>query len=484
MITNLKRTIKHSFIISLGKISSKIVGFILLPIYTKEIALDNYGVLGLLEVIELVGVQVISFGLPQALLRWLGLSEDLKERKSIIFTTLIFTLLISIMTLLLVSLFSKELSIILFSKPDYSKYLVYIFISITLINLSKIPQTVLRVEEKTVLYSISIVIQFTSSVLLNIYFVAVLKMGILGILLAYIISGTILVLILLPYLFKRIRLKFDFHIIKGMVSFSYPFILTAISATILQLGDRYILTKLSTLNELGLYSLGYKFSNVVKIFIIDSFFLGLPIIGWQVVRNDDKPKEFFSKIFKYFVFASFWIALLIAVYSKGIIHLFALNKDYWEAYRVIPFLLIGIIFLGIAYFMFFILQIPKKTKNISLILTISAVVNILLNLVAIPRAGMMGAAYVTIISNLIAAGLAYYQAQKYYKVRYEVGRLPILFILGILLYLLSMLFDPFILPLRILLKGVIVIIFPFILYLFGFYQTDEINNIKKILLRR
>jgi O-antigen/teichoic acid export membrane protein len=407
-----------------------------------------------------------------------------EQRKNIIFTSFTFTLITSLLALFLVILISKELSLLLFSKPIYANYLIYIFISITLINLAKIPQTVLRVEEKTALYSVSILVQFTSSIILNIYFVAILKLGILGILLAYVISGTLLFLILLPYLIHRMGLQFDVQLIKGMISFSYPFILTAISATILQLGDRYLLTKLSNLSEVGLYSLGYKFSNVVKIFIIDSFFLGLPIIGWQVVKNDDKPREFFSKIFTYFVFASLWIALFIAVYSKGIIHLFALNRDYWDAHLVIPYLLFGVILLGMAYFMFFILQIPKKTKNISLIFTISAMVNIVLNIIIIPRYGMMGAAYVTIISNLIAALLSYLQAQKFYRIQYELRRLPVLFILAFSLYFLSIFFDSFSLPFRIVTKGFLVLSFPVLLYLFRFYQGEELKNLKKMILEK
>ena len=103
MLKNLKKTVKHSFIISLGKIGSKLVGFILLPIYTKEIAVSDYGVLGLLELLELVGLQVLAVGLHQALLRWLSLSKEETEKKSIVFTIFICLLAVGLLSILVIT---------------------------------------------------------------------------------------------------------------------------------------------------------------------------------------------------------------------------------------------------------------------------------------------------------------------------------------------------------------------------------------------
>ena len=484
MIKNLKLTGKRSLIISLGKIGSKLVGFILLPIYTKEIAVNDYGVLGLLELIELVGVQVLAVGLHQALLRWLSLSKEEAEKKSIVFTIFICLMVVGLLSVLVIVSTKENLSVLLFGNPIYSNYLIYVFISISFINLAKISQTILRVEERTVLYTISILVQFIVSVILNIYFVAILKLGVEGVLLAYVISSGVLFLILFPFLVSRSRLKFDIPVLREMMIFSYPFILTAISATILQMGDRYLLSKLSSLTEVGLYSLGYKFSNVLKIFIIDSFLLGFPIIGWQVVKNNEKPREFFSKIFTYFIFALIWISLVISVYAKGIIHLVALNKSYWDSYLVIPYLLVGVIMLGWAYFSFFILQIPKKTKHISVILTVAAVVNIGINLLLIPKYGMMGAAYSRIISNFIAMVLAYILAQKYYEIKYEFKRLPVLFVIALVLYIVSGLFDPLALVYRITFKGLLILAFPFLLYFLKFYDAEELKNLKRLIFKR
>jgi len=90
MSNNIKQTVKHSSIFALGKISTKLVGFILLPIYTKEISVADYGILGILELIDLLGSNVLSIGMPQALLRWYTLAETQIDKQKIVFTNFIF----------------------------------------------------------------------------------------------------------------------------------------------------------------------------------------------------------------------------------------------------------------------------------------------------------------------------------------------------------------------------------------------------------
>jgi len=480
MLKDIQRTVKHTVIIALGKICSKLVGFILLPIYTKEISVTDYGVLGLLEVFELIGAQIFSIGLHQALLRWYSISINSNEKKKVLFSAFIFISFLSILSILVVISTRHSLSVLLFDKAIYGDFFIYVIFSISFLNIAKISQTVLRAEEKTLFYSISVFVQFLLSLVLNIYFVAILKMGVKGVLLASSISSGFLFLILLPYQLKRMVVKIDFHLINEMMAFSYPFIFTAIGATILNLGDRYLLTKLSSLTEVGLYSLGYKFSNILKIFLVDAFTLGLPIVAWKIVKNDNQPKRFFSKALTYSVFLLIWCGLTLSAYSKGIIHVFALNKDYWDANLVVPYLIVGVIFLGMSQNFYFVLQIPRKTKNISLIIATAAILNILLNFIFIPTYGMMASAIITMVSQLWAMLFAFFQVKKYYPIKFEIMRILLMFLVATGLYFLTMLFDDYSIVIRIILKGFIVFSFPFILFVLKFYEPVELESIKKI----
>ncbi|OGB66902.1 MAG: hypothetical protein A2Y94_02335 [Caldithrix sp. RBG_13_44_9] len=478
MINNIKQTLKHSSIFALGKISTKLVGFILLPIYTKEISVSDYGILGILELIDLLGSNVLSIGMPQALLRWYTLAENKIEKQKIVFTNFIFLVFIFCSATLMIIPFQTTLSTILFDQSNLGIYLVFVFISVTLSNLGHIPQSILRMEEKSLFFSISITVQFTISMILNIYFVAVLKLGVRGILIANIISNGLLFMVLLPYLLKRMEFELDFKKLKEMLLFSYPFILIALSTSILSLGDRYILTKLTNLSQVGLYSLGYKISNVLKIFVVDSFTLGLPIIGWQVVKANSKPNLYLSRVLTYLTYILCWLGLAIAIFSKEIIQIFAVNKDYWDAYQVIPYLLLGVLFLGVQQHLFFIMQIPKKTKQISYIIGSAAILNIFLNLILIPNFQMLGAAYATIVSYLVVAILAYVAVKKYYPVKFEIKRMLLLITLSIILFIISTLDINLSGLFNLIFKASIIIAFPLLLALVNFYSAEEKKKIK------
>ncbi len=484
MFTEIKKTLSHSSIFALGKMSAKLVGFILLPIYTKNISVQDYGILGVLEIIDLLGGHILSVGLPQAILRWYNLAKQEAEKKKIIFSSFVFLLLINIIFILLTILFNRKASEWLFSQPQFGVLLIIVSFSIIFTNLARVAQTLLRIEEKSVLYSVSVLGQFTVSLVLNIVFVAYLKWGVQGVLLANMISTGCLFLVLFPYLIKKMGLQFESQLLKEMLTFSYPFILTAIAATILNMGDRYLLSKLSTLTEVGLYSLGYKYSNILKIFVVDPFALGLPIIAWQLVHNDEKIRNYLSKISTYLLFILLWIGLFITIYSKGILHLIALNKDYWDAYKVVPFLTLGVVFLGLQQVFYFSLQVPKKTKNISVIITLATVLNIVSNLVFIPYWGMMASAVITVLSNIFATILAYSQMRKHFRFDLEITRMGKLFTTVLGLYFLSLFFDHYSLLWRISLKALLVFSYPFVLYLLRFYNQVEIEKflqtIKKI----
>ncbi len=481
MLSKIKQTIKHTSIFALGKVSSKLIGFILLPIYTKEISVSDYGILGILEIIDLLGSSVLSIGMPQALLRWYSLADQEIDRKRIAFTNFIFLTFIFLTATIAISFIKSPLSDLLFNDPKYGIFIFYVLISVTFSNLASVPQTILRIEEKSVLYTSTLISQFTISLILNIYFVAIKKLGVEGILIANILSNSALFMILFPYLTRKIKPQLDLKKLKEMIAFSYPFIFIAFATTVLSIGDRYILTKLSSLTQTGIYSLGFKISNVLKIFVVESFILGLPIIAWQVVKENTQPKIYLSKIFTYLAFVLLWFGLAITIYSKGIIHVFALNKDYWDAYRVVPYLILGVVFLGLQQHLFFILQIPKKTKQISIIVGIAAVSNVIINLILIPHFQMMGAAYTTVISYFLATLLAYFTVRKYYPVKFEGRRLAILFGVAFLFYFISTLIGQIQGISSIVLKGVLLISFPFTLFFFNFYDVEELNKIRELI---
>jgi len=181
----------------------------------------------------------------------------------------------------------------------------------------------------------------------------------------------------------------------------------------------------------------------------------------------------------YFLFILFWAGLGLAFFSKEIIKVLALNANYWDAYQVVPLIILAYIFMGARSVQNLGLYLKNKTKYIAYNTILAAVLNIGLNFLLIPKYKMMGAALATVISFVVLYFVTYFVANRFYKIPYENMKLLKMLVLAIILFFFSTLTADFnILP-RILIKIAIIIAFPLILYPMNFYEPIEILRMKQ-----
>jgi len=263
-----------------------------------------------------------------------------------------------------------------------------------------------------------------------------------------------------------------------MMDYCLPLIFSSVSGILLTLGDRYCLRYLTTFSEVGIYNLGYKVANVIKVFFISSVQLALPPMIFKMI---DQPgsKRFYSKIMTYIAFGIMLLILGVSIYGREIIRVLAKNSSYWDAYIVIPILSMSMLFLMLKHVSTTGLTIKKRTAVLARMVVAVAILNIVLNLLLIPSLGIIGASLATLISRIAHFGIIYYLAQKAYKIPYELKKIIIVIVVGIVLYLLSLLTTDLVLIPRLGIKLILVILFPILLYPLGFYEEIELIRIKQ-----
>ncbi|MCK4357517.1 MAG: polysaccharide biosynthesis C-terminal domain-containing protein [Candidatus Cloacimonetes bacterium] len=478
MLQKIKYTLKHTTIYSLGNITTKLIGIILLPLYTKHITVSEYGVLGILESTILILTQVLILGQQHAFLRFHDLEEYKNNRKTTLFTIFIFIVGISIFLNLIGQCFATKLAS-LFAKPvDFTIYFRLSFYIIALRLINKLFLNALRAKEKSTFYVIGNILKLAIVLGFNIYFVAFAKIGVKGILYSYLIGDAVLFLILFPNMIFEMIPKFNRKILIASLTFGFPLIFTALAGMLLNQGDRYILKYFVDYREAGLYILGYKIAGVLNMFFIQSFSMSLLPIAYKMYGQKG-DKRYYSKMLTYFVFVLFWAGLGLALFGKELIKALALNPDYWLAYTIVPYIILGYIFSGARSILNLGLYLKKKTKYIAYNTIGAAVLNIVLNFILIPKYEMIGAAVATVISFITLYFVTYFVANRFYKIPYENMKLVKMLILAVVLFFISTLtVNLNILP-RILIKVAIIILFPFILYPMKFYEPIEILRIKQ-----
>ncbi|MCK4359803.1 MAG: polysaccharide biosynthesis C-terminal domain-containing protein, partial [Candidatus Cloacimonetes bacterium] len=436
MLQKVKHTLKHTAVYSLGNITTKLIGIILLPLYAKYITVSEYGFLGILEITIMILTQVLILGQQQAFLRFHDLEEYKNKRKTTLFTIFIFIIGISILLNLIGQCYATKLAS-LFAKPvDFTIYFRLSFYIIALRIINKLFLNVLRAKEKSAFYVIGNIVKLAIVLGFNIYFVAFAKIGVKGILYSYLIGDCILFLILIPNMISEMVPKFDQKILSAALIFGFPLIFTALAGMLLSQGDRYILKLLVDYREVGLYNLGYRITGVLNIFLIQSFLLSLMPIAYKMYEQKG-DKRYYSKILTYFVFVLFLAGLCLAFFSKEIIKVLTLNPDYWAAYQVMPYIILAYIFSGARSVVNLGLYLKKKTNYIAYNTIGAMVLNIGLNFILIPKYEMIGAAVATVISFIALYFVTYFVANRFYKIPYENIKLLKMLILAVVLFFLS-----------------------------------------------
>ncbi|MCF7858562.1 MAG: oligosaccharide flippase family protein [Candidatus Cloacimonetes bacterium] len=482
MLDKLKDTAKHTFIYSLGNLSTKIIGLLLLPLYTSKLSLLDYGQFAILETTTMFLTMVLGLRIVSSMMRWSAETDVPQEQNKIFFNTYLILLITAVVINILFIPTKDWLSSLFFSSSNYSHYFTVIFGIIGFEIINQVPMNIFRFQGKPTIYSIVFATKLVIVLVLNIYFLVYAETGIIGIFYSQLIANAIQMLFTIPILLAHFHYKLDVDLIKEMLEYSIPLIFSAISVQILAIGDRYIIKYLLDYSQVGIYSLGYKIAGVLNVFIVQAFALGFLPIAYKMQKSKD-AHIFFKKVFKYLTMLLVFGSLGLSLFAREILLVFTVNPDFQIAYKVVPLITIAIIFKGIQYMFLLGFHYVKKTKYVAYIVTFALFINIGLNFLLIPIYGIWGAAFATVTSSLLISVISYFVSQKFYPIRYEIGKMFLVFLVGIILYFTAKALPITNIYLRVLVKLMICTLYPVLLYLLRFYEKTELNKMKKVLIR-
>ncbi|HEY5470201.1 MAG TPA: polysaccharide biosynthesis C-terminal domain-containing protein [Bacteroidales bacterium] len=479
MLKSIKISLKDTLIYGFGNIAVKVVGLILIPLYTdpKYFSIDEFGILGILEISALVLTASMASALPQSLTRWFWDKEYKDNQKGIFFMTFATQVIVSVAFCLLLIPLSGKISVLIFSKIDWSRVITLVILASGIQAINNIINTLMRLQSKSLLYTITNLFKLSSVLGLTLFFILSKKMGLEGIYLAQVIGNSLVVLFLLAYTLKNSKVFFDKVIFKSMNAYGFPLFLANISAVMLNVIDRYSLNSLALLKSVALYTLAFKITSVLKLVIVDSMKLAL---GPMMFKRLDTPdnKRFYSKVLLYSSFVMMFAIVGVSLFSFELTKVMTKSKEFWGAVVIVPILAMSIFFINLKDFSVYGLHFAKKTRIIGSIVVISTILSLLLNIIFIPIWGITGAAVATLLSQFIYWLACYYFSQKVFFIPYEIRKITIMFLCGAALSFSSLLINGMDLLPRMVIKIICLGSFPFILYLFNFYEPVELQSIR------
>lgn len=477
MLNDFRKLFRQSLIYGLGTLSTKLVGFVLIPLYTHNFPLSQFGVLGLLEVCAQVVISVFGFALYSGFFRWYWDKNAVDKRGSLFFTITVFQVGIAVLTYVSALPFLGVLSEKIIGSPEYGNLLRLMLLSSLFQLVLVMPNTLLRLQEKPWLFTLANTLQFVFSLSVTVYFIVFRKAGIEGVYYGQIAGSLAYTAVLLRFALRNMVAKFELKLLKEIIVFCFPLFLSGMALVILNVTDRFFINHLGQLSDVGLYSYGFKLANTLNVFLVTSVSFAIQPMIYSMM---DAPgnKRFYAKLLTYYTFGTLVFGLALMVFGMEIAKIFAKRADYFDAWHIFPFIVFSIVFGMMKDVAVTGMNIAKKTAWIAATVVVTAIINLVFNGLLIPVWGNQGAALSKLLAMMAFFALTLYASQKQYPIPYEMKRISIMLVTAAILYCISLLFNGLHVSLRLGAKTAIILAFPFMLYLLGFYEVDELQIIR------
>ncbi len=477
MLSRIQQTIKQSALYTLPGIAGQIIGIVLVPVYTRIFVPADYGIMAGVALAVPIVTLLLALGCNSAIARYYLDTKDEKDRKLTVSTAFYFLALLNFIIITIVVLFfSKEISQLVLDDMQYSTYFIIALAAIPFGLCYGLALDILRYKFQATRRTAISIAHLLVNIGLTIYFVVFLRMGIVGIYLATLITQVAFSFAAVLMVRDSYALVFSFKRLKELLVYGIPLVPAGMMIYIFRYADRYMLIRLASLKELGLYSVGMAIASVL-ILLTGGFRVAWVPIVYSSFREEEAGR-FFARIFNYFWALIFLGAIGISLFSKEILFILV-PPTYLDAYLIVPILVLGVVFFsGVGLFSFGI-GIAKKTQYHMVLGVLAAVINVGLNYLLIPSYGMVGAAITTLVSSVIYAVSAFLVSQKLYYVSYDLKAfLKILIVTAGIISAGYFFFSDITLA-NILIKVALVGVFLVCIYLFGLVGKEELRYLRR-----
>jgi len=412
---------------SAGNIFNKFLLLALLPIYTRAMLPEEYAIYTNLMIFIAIANLIYILGIQQSLLSYFHQVKTNDYRYSLISSIFILLVFVGFIFSFLVTYFRAELAVLLTRDSQNQNLFYYIAIILMLDVIGSITLSILNIMEKSkdyillsvvknsILIILVLIAKFTNNLSVETLFLYIaISAGIMA------IFSVIKIAKIQIKLAKKSasRIRFSTEIIGNLLKFGLPMIPATMAMLLLHIGDRYMLTYLSEkgLFDTGIYAVGYRIG-MIMIFLNSIVSLVYFPYAMRIAGNKDAKKSY-RKVFNFYILFGGILGSLIILFASEIFHIF-IDEAYYDAFKIVFFGVISNYLLGVFNIINLSFYVKKKAGNIAIAVIIGAILNIVLNFLLIPKFGIFGAGWASIIAYLFTVLMNYFYAERLHSVKYN-----------------------------------------------------------------
>lgn len=399
-----KNLLKNFGILTLSNFATKILVFLLVPIYTSALSLEEFGIYDFVTTTFSLFIPIVTLNIIDGVMRFLLDKNSMPSEIAIIgikFNLLgVFVVAVALLVIYFLSLF-----------PILSDLLSYIFILYILTAFNQFFIQFAKGLNKVIYMGVAGVINAALTLVFNILFLVVFEFGLDGFFLAFIISLFVTDL----YFFISLRfwryctsININKSLQKKMIVYSVPLILTCIGWWVNSGADRYVVSIYCGIAANGLLAAAYKIPSILNVF------QAIFIQAWQITavkeyESNDKQK-YYANTFNFINVCMCTICSIIILCVPYISYILFSN-EFYTAWQFVPFLLICCVINSAAGFIGPILSANMNSKGMALSALYGSIANLSLNIILVVPLGIQGVTIASAIASFIIFVVRYRYAK-------------------------------------------------------------------------
>lgn len=402
-----KKLIGNSFIFAIGRLSSKLLSFLLVPLYTYYLSAAEYGTVDLVITTVSMLLPIVSTSMFDAVLRFI------MDKKSDADLILMNALNVSMIGFVISLLFYPVILQIDLLGGTSLVFFMYIILFLQIIERIFAEYTRAIGEIKKFAFN-GIILTFSTGVL-NVLFLVILGYGVPGYFFAIILSNIISIL----YLFfsTKAYTHIDFTLIKktsmiNLLRYSAPLIPNALMWWLINASSRYFIRFFISVSANGLFAVASRVPTLIS--IVTQVFMQ----AWQLSAIEEYENEtksiFYSNVFNYLSSALFLGTSAIIIILKPMFNII-FATEYYEAWIVVPFLLLGAVFSSFSGFLGTNYIAAKQTKGVFKTSVYGGIISLFLNFLLISTLGIVGAGLSSMFSFIVMWIIRHFDTKKFIK---------------------------------------------------------------------
>ncbi|NPV62776.1 MAG: flippase [Methanotrichaceae archaeon] len=403
-----KLLVQRIGLIGLANILTNLGGIVLLPILTKNMPAEDYGIWAQVMVTTGLVSTIVLLGLPNSMVRFMAITKAKDELQETFYSMFLLVSLLGALVSLVILHLSPFLAALLFGGNLAVTMLLAPIVILE--SLNALFFSFFRTLQRMKLYAFFAFLAMYLGVALAYYFVSNGE-GIYGAVFGLLASKAAIFIILFYLVLKDIGFRFPcFSRLKEYLAFGLPLVPAGLSDWVINSSDRYVISIFLGTAFVGYYSPGYLLGSIIIMFI-NPLVTILPVILAKHYdeRRIEVVETVLNRSLKYFLALSIPSFFGLTMLSRSILLVLATPEIAQNGYLITPFIALSMVLFGFSSILANVISLVKRTTISAGISFLAAAVNLGLTVILVPRIGVIGAGAATLAAfTMVFAITGYY----------------------------------------------------------------------------